>query len=74
MYMFNESTLVLECVTLAELVEVVVEVLVDLAGCPVLDQKASEDSQASHPEHLTVRHQSQRSVLICVFKQPCPNM
>lgn len=44
MYMFDESTLVLEGITLAELVEVVVEVLVDLAGCPVLDKKASEDS------------------------------
>ena len=44
MYMFDESTLVLEGVTLAQLVEVVVEVLIDLAGCSVFDEKASKNS------------------------------
>ena len=39
--MFNEGTLVLEGVTLAEMVELVVKVLVNLAGCSVLDEKAS---------------------------------
>ena len=33
----------LEGVTLAELVEFVVEVLVNLASCTVFDEKASED-------------------------------
>lgn len=51
-YMLNKSTLVLECVTLAQVVELVVEVLVDLAAGTVLDQEASEDSQAAHPEDL----------------------
>jgi hypothetical protein len=37
-YVFNESTLVLEGVTLGEMVELVVEVLVDLAGGAVLDE------------------------------------
>ena len=37
-YMFDERTLVLERVTLAEMVELVVEVLVDLAGGAVLDE------------------------------------
>jgi hypothetical protein len=41
---FDQCTLVLEGVTLAELVELVIEVLVDLAGCSVLDEEASEDS------------------------------
>ncbi len=36
-HMFNKSTLVLESVTLAELVELVVEVLVNLASSSVLD-------------------------------------
>ena len=58
--MLNQSSLVLEGVTLAELVEFVIEVLVDLAGCSVLDEKASEDSETSHPEDLTVR-----SILAC---------
>ncbi len=50
--MFNQGTLVLEGVTLAELVEFVVEVLVNLAGSAILDQKTSENTQASHPENL----------------------
>lgn len=37
-YVFNESTLVLEGVTLGEVVELVVEVLVDLSGGTVLDE------------------------------------
>ena len=42
--MFDKSTLVLEGVTLAELVEIVIKVLVDLARCSVFDEKTSEDS------------------------------
>ena len=49
---FNESTLVLEGVTLGEVVELVVEVLVDLASGTVLDEKTAEDSEAAHPEDL----------------------
>ena len=37
-YVLDEGTLVLECVTLAQVVELVVEVLVDLAGGTVLDE------------------------------------
>jgi hypothetical protein len=37
-YVFDESTLVLECVTLGQVVELVVKVLVDLAGGTVLDK------------------------------------
>ena len=37
-YVLDEGTLVLEGVTLAEVVELVVEVLVDLAGGAVLDE------------------------------------
>jgi len=53
-YVFNESTLVLEGVTLGEMVELVVEVLVDLSGSTVLDEETAEDSQAAHPENLAV--------------------
>jgi len=37
-YVFNESTLVLEGVTLGEVVELVVKMLVDLSGSAVLDE------------------------------------
>ena len=52
--MLNEGTLVLEGVTLGEVVQLVVEVLVDLAGGTVLDQKAAEDTETAHPEDLAV--------------------
>lgn len=52
--MLDERTLVLESVTLAQVVELVVEVLVDLAGGAVLDEQAAQDTQTAHPHHLTV--------------------
>jgi hypothetical protein len=53
-YVFNESTLVLEGVTLGEVVEFVVQVLVDLAGGTVLHKKTAEDSETAHPEDLAM--------------------
>ena len=47
--MLDEGTLVLEGVTLTQVVELVVKVLVDLAGCSVFGQKASKDTKTSHP-------------------------
>ena len=43
-YMFDESTLMLESITLAEVVKFVVKVLVDLARGAVLNKKTAEDS------------------------------
>jgi hypothetical protein len=40
-YMFDQGSLMLESVTLAQLVELVVKVLVDLASGAVPDQKAA---------------------------------
>ena len=51
-YVFNEGTLVLECITLTQVVQLVVEVFVDLAAGTVLDEEAAEDSEATHPEDL----------------------
>jgi len=48
-YMLDECALVLEGVTLAELIELVVEMFVDFSSSTVLDKKASQDSEASHP-------------------------
>ena len=53
-YVFNKSTLVLEGVTLGEVVQLVVEVLVDLAGSTVLDEKTAEDTETAHPEDLAI--------------------
>ena len=51
-YVFDESTLVLEGVTLGEEVELVVEVLVDLAGGAVLDEETTEETETAHPDDL----------------------
>jgi hypothetical protein len=51
-YVLNERSLVLEGVTLAGVVQLVVQVLVDLARGAVLDEEAAEDTEAAHPEDL----------------------
>lgn len=56
-YMLNKSTLVLEGVTLAQVVELVVKVLVDLAGGTVLDQQTAEDTKTAHPHDLAAHCQ-----------------
>lgn len=48
--MFDKGTLVLEGVTLGKVVELVVEVLVNLAGGTVADEETAEDSHAAHPQ------------------------
>jgi hypothetical protein len=50
----DKRALVLEGVTLGEVVKLVVEVLVNLAAGAVLDQEAAEDALAAHPEDLPV--------------------
>lgn len=53
-YVLNQCSLVLEGVTLAQVVEFVVKVLVDLAAGTVLDQKTAEDTETAHPDNLAV--------------------
>ena len=53
--MLNQSALVLEGVTLAQVVQLVVEVLVDLAGGTVADEQTTENTHAAHPEDLAVK-------------------
>jgi hypothetical protein len=50
----NETALVLEGVALGEVVELVVEVLVDLAAGAVLHEETTEDPLAAHPKNLPV--------------------
>ena len=51
--MLNESALVLEGVTLAQVVELVVEVLVDLASGTVANEQTTENTHAAHPHEFT---------------------
>jgi hypothetical protein len=51
---FNQGTLVLEGVTLAQVVKLVVKVLVDLAGGTVLNEETAENTLAAHPEDLAI--------------------
>lgn len=44
----------LESVTLAQVVELVVKVLIDLAGRTVLDEKATENTLTTHPQNLAI--------------------
>lgn len=60
--MLNKGALVLEGVTLAQVVELVVQMLVDLAASTVLDEEAAEDSEAAHPQNLR-RHTGVGSTL-----------
>lgn len=59
--MLNQSTLVLEGVTLAQVVELVVEVLVDLASGAVADEQTTEDTHAAHPEDLAKKQEENKS-------------
>lgn len=52
-YVFDDSTLVLEGVTLAFLIEFMIEMLVDLASSSVLDEKPTKHPESSHPQDLT---------------------
>ncbi len=52
--MLDKSALVLEGVSLGEVVELVVEVLVDLAASTVLDKQTAEYTEAAHPQNLAV--------------------
>lgn len=58
-YVLNEGALVLEGVTLGGVVQLVVQVLVDLARGTVLDQQAAENTLAAHPDDLPVSPPSQ---------------
>lgn len=53
-YVLNKTALVLEGVTLGEVVELVVKVLVDLAAGAILHEKTAEDPLAAHPKNLPV--------------------
>ena len=58
-YMLNQCSLVLEGVTLAQMVELVVQVLVDLTAGTILDEKTAENTETAHPDDLAVEtHQN----------------
>ena len=53
-YVLNQCSLVLEGVTLAQVVELVVQVLVDLAAGTILDEKTAENTETALPDDLAV--------------------
>ena len=53
-YVLNQSSLVLEGITLAQVVELVVQVLVDLAAGTILDEETAENTKTAHPDDLAL--------------------
>ena len=51
-YVLNQCSLVLEGITLAQVVELVVQMLVDLAAGTVLDEETAENTETAHPDDL----------------------
>ena len=70
-YVLNESALVLEGVTLAQVVELVVEVLVDLSCGTVLDEETAEDTETAHPEDLAVDNRISKRSLTALHRSRC---
>ena len=66
--MLNESALVLEGVTLAQVVELVVEVLVDLASGTVADEQTTENTHAAHPEESAVERKIHQHIKFLLKK------
>lgn len=52
--MLDQRALVFESVTLGQVVQFVVQVLVDLAACAVLDEETAEDTETTHPHDVTI--------------------
>ena len=51
-HMLDQCSLVLEGVTFAQVVELVVQMLINLARGAVLNQETAEDSETAHPKYL----------------------
>jgi hypothetical protein len=69
--MLHQCTFVLEGIALAQVVEFVVKVLVNLAGGTILDKESTEDPLTAHPEDLAV--ETKPSVTLFCSSTPLPN-
>ena len=47
--MLNQTTLVLERVTLAKMIQLMIQMLVDLPSSTVFGQQTAKDTQTTHP-------------------------
>lgn len=65
-YVLNQRSLVLEGITLAEVVEFMVEMLVDLTAGTVLHEETTENTKTAHPDDLAI------SISECVQCPPHP--
>ncbi len=61
--MLNQCSLVLKCVTLAEVVQLVVEMLVYLAAGTIFHKEAAENTKSSHPHDLTEINKSAKVLI-----------
>ena len=61
-HMLNQRPLMLERVPLTEMIQLMIQMLVDLATGPILHQQAPQHSQPPHPEDL-LRHACVRGTL-----------
>ena len=60
--MLNQRPLMLERIPLAEMIQLMIQMLVDLATSPILHQQAPQHPQPPHPEDL-LRHARVRGTL-----------
>ena len=69
--MLNQCSFVLEGVTLAQVVELVVKVLVNLTAGTVLDKETAEDTESAHPHNLAKKiHRQHLRPLFVIFFPP----
>lgn len=68
--MLDQCSLMLERVTLTQVVELVVQMLVDLARGAVFDQETAEDSETAHPEHLARQGHKNLSQIVTSYHPP----
>lgn len=61
-HMLNQRPLMLERISLAEMIQLMIQMLVDLATGPVLHQQAPQHPQSPHPQDL-LRHARVRGTL-----------
>lgn len=52
--MLDQRPFMLERITLTEMVQLVVEVLVNLATGSVFDKETTEDTKTTHPQNMTI--------------------
>lgn len=50
--MLDQSPLMLKGITLAQMIQLVVQVFIDLSSCTVLDEETAQNAKTAHPQDL----------------------